>query len=166
MFYEGDLVMGGAATLTLELGGLAVGAQYDRLNVGGTFTEDGVFDVVLYGGFAPHFGDTFDLFDAGNFAGSFDAISLPALGGDLTWDDSQLASTGQLRVVPEPGIGALLTSALALLGLRRSRSKKALNCPHATTDFLQSLESGPSTFSTPMKTNAMTSNTKPNSYHD
>ena len=117
-------MLGGSATLTLELGGLLLGGEYDHLNVGGTFTTDGFLDVVLYGGFAPHFGDTFDLFDAGSISGNFDDVNLPELTGDLTWDDSQLASTGTLRVVPEPGIGALLTSALALLGLRRRRSKK------------------------------------------
>ena len=63
--------------------------------------------------------DGFDVFDAGNIAGSFEEVNLPALPGDLTWDDSQLSSTGTLRVVPEPGVGVLLASALALLGLRR-----------------------------------------------
>ena len=125
VLHEGDLFFGGASTLTMELGGLLLGGQYDHLNVGGTLTEDGALDVVLYAGFAPHFGDTFDLFDAGSISGNFDDVNLPELTGDLTWDDSQLASTGTLRVVPEPGIGVLLASALALLGLRRRRSKKA-----------------------------------------
>ena len=139
VLYEGDLVLGGAATLTLELGGLALGAQYDHLNVGGTLTEDGTLDVVLYNNFAPHFGDTFDLFDAGALAGNFDDVNLPALSGDLTWDDSQLASTGTLRVVPEPGIGVLLASALALLGLRRRRSENhavVLSAVPASVDLI------------------------------
>ena len=123
VLYEGDLVLGGSATLTLELGGLLLGGQYDHLNVGGTFTADGALDVLLYDGFMPHIGDTFDLFDAGALAGNFDDINLPSLSGNLAWDDSQLSTTGQLRVVPEPGLGALLASALSILGLRRSRSK-------------------------------------------
>ena len=118
--YGGDVALGGASSLTLELGGLLAGTQYDRLNVAGTLFEDGVLDVSLYGGFMPHFGDTFDLFDAGGIAGSFDAVNLPALAGDLAWDATNFQSTGQLRVVPEPGIGTLLLSAFALLGLLRN----------------------------------------------
>ena len=124
VLYEGDLVLGGGATLTLELGGLLLGGQYDHLNIGGTFTEDGALDVVLYNNFAPHFGDTFDLFDAGALAGNFDDINLPALPGDLNWDDSQLASTGTLRVVPEPS-AALLAAIGALVAATPRRRK----CP-------------------------------------
>jgi hypothetical protein len=123
VLYEGDLVLGGAATLTLELGGLALGTQYDHLNVGGTFSADGTLDVLLYDGFAPHFGDTFDLFDAGDIAGHFDDVNLPTLAGDLTWDDSQLQSTGRLRVVPEPGSALLALLGGALLGLRSARRR-------------------------------------------
>jgi hypothetical protein len=43
------------------------------------------------------------------------------LTGDLAWDDSQLQSTGELRVVPEPSVVALLASALALLSARRRK---------------------------------------------
>ncbi len=118
VLYEGDVVFGSASSLFLEIGGLLAGSQYDRVNVGGTLFADGTLEVALLAGFAPHFGDTFDLIDAGNFAGSFDAIDLPALAGGLEWDATNLQTTGQLRVVPEPGIGALLLSALALLGAR------------------------------------------------
>lgn len=63
-------------------------------------------------------GDAFDLFDAGAVTGSFDAVNLPALDGGLTWDASDLPSTGQVRGVPEPGIGALLASALLVAATR------------------------------------------------
>ena len=128
VLHEGDLVLGGSATLTLELGGLLRGAQYDHLNVVGTLTEDGALDVVLYGGFAPRFGDMFDLFDAGSILGSFDDVNLPELTGDLTWDDSQLASTGTLRVVPEPGVG-MLGAFVAAASRRRKFPRRLAACP-------------------------------------
>ncbi len=118
VLYEGDLVFGGGASLTLEIGGLALGSQYDHMNVGGTFTAGGALDVVLSDGFTPQFGDTFDLFDAGNVAGSFDVITLPELAAGLTWDDSQLQSTGALRAVPEPSAAFLMLAGTALFGLR------------------------------------------------
>jgi hypothetical protein len=52
--------------------------------------------------------------------GSFDEVNLPALSGDLAWDATSLQTTGQLRIVPEPGIGALLLAGLVLLGTRRA----------------------------------------------
>ena len=146
VLYEGDLVLGGTSSLTLELGGLLLGGQYDHLNVGGTFTEDGALDVVLYSGFAPHFGDTFDLFDAGSISGSFDDVNLPPLPGDLTWDDSRLASSGTLRVVPEPSIRALLMSALVVTATprrshdgRRGRRSYALRAPRHLNSQLSQL---------------------------
>jgi len=44
-------------------------------------------------------GDTFVLFTPGSHTGSFGAVILPALGGTLTWDISQLASAGQIAVI-------------------------------------------------------------------
>ena len=73
-----------------------------RSTVAGTLHADGALDVVLYDGFTPQLRRRFDLFDAGNVAGSFDAVNLPALAGGLAWDATHLQSTGQLRVVPEP----------------------------------------------------------------
>lgn len=63
VLYEGDLVLGGAATLTLEIGGLTLGVQYNHVSIGGTLTTDGTLDVVLYGGFTPGAGDSFDLIE-------------------------------------------------------------------------------------------------------
>ena len=119
VLYEGDLVFGGTSSLTLEIGGLLSGAQYDHLNIGGALHADGDLVLTLLGGFTPQLGDTFDLFDVGTFAGDFDSISAPALGGGNAWDFSALKTTGSVTVVPEPGIGALLATALGFLGMRR-----------------------------------------------
>ncbi len=121
VLYEGDLVFGGTSTLTLEIGGLTAGSGYDKVNVGGTLYEDGVLDVVLYGGFLPAAGASFDLIDAGAVAGAFDAVNLPALGSGLSWDTSQLSANGTVSVVPEPTSATLLLCGTAFLGLRRRR---------------------------------------------
>jgi autotransporter-associated beta strand protein len=146
VLYEGDVALGSGSSLVLEIGELLAGAQYDRVNVGGTFFADGTLEVALLDGFAPHFGDVFDLIDAGNFAGGFDAVALPQLGGDLAWDDSQLASNGTLRVVPEPGIGALLLSAaLAVAASSRRIYERRLVAQRAATRCCASPASAEST---------------------
>jgi autotransporter-associated beta strand protein len=44
-------------------------------------------------------GDTFTLFSAGAYNGSFASVNLPALQGSLAWDTSQLTNSGVLAVV-------------------------------------------------------------------
>ncbi|MBN8457486.1 MAG: autotransporter-associated beta strand repeat-containing protein [Verrucomicrobia bacterium] len=44
-------------------------------------------------------GDTFDLFDATNFTGSFTSLNLPTLAEGLSWDLSNLAVDGTITVV-------------------------------------------------------------------
>src|SRR6185295_13834882 len=56
-------------------------------------------------------GDTFDIFDADAFSGSF-TLNLPALAGELQWNTSQLTVDGTISVAaisgaPQPKIVSL-----------------------------------------------------------
>ena len=117
--FGGNLVLAAGAIL-MELGGRTPGGQYDVLDVAGDLGLGGTLDVALIYGFVPHAGDAFDLFDWGGVAGEFEAVNLPALGGGLAWDASNLYSTGTVSVVPEPAALALL--ALGAMALLRRRS--------------------------------------------
>ena len=64
-------------------------------------------------------GDVFNLFDWGSASGTFDSVSLPTLNEGLTWDQSQLYTSGTITVVPEPG--AALLGGLGMLCLLRRR---------------------------------------------
>ncbi|MEZ6191397.1 MAG: hypothetical protein R3C45_08925 [Phycisphaerales bacterium] len=99
--FGGNVAMGPFATLFIELGGLTAGSQYDRLDVTGVATLDGILDVSLINGFTPGLGDSYTLLMAnGGIAGGFSGLSLPDLSGlGLDWDLSISGSTVLLEVV-------------------------------------------------------------------
>jgi len=114
-----DATLDSSNTLTMELAGLTPGSQYDQLIIGDHLTLGGHLDVKLLYGFMPHLGNSFDLLD-GDFSGRFSDMTLPALGGGLRWDTSDLYTVGSLEVVPEPSTLLLLAvSGLGVLLRRR-----------------------------------------------
>jgi hypothetical protein len=85
------------ATLQIEL---SSATSFDKLAVTGNMMLGGVLDVRLTGGYVPYGQRSFDILDwGGSLTGEFEAIVLPALGGTLVWDTSQLYTTGVLSVV-------------------------------------------------------------------
>jgi hypothetical protein len=93
--------IGFAATnvLNVELGGIARGRQYDAVVASGALSLGGSLQVSLINGFTPAAGNSFDIFDWDNLSGTFSTLLLPALSSSLSWDTSQLHTTGFLTVV-------------------------------------------------------------------
>jgi hypothetical protein len=91
----GDLTMTSGSIL-LELAGASAG-QFDRVAVDGLLTAGGTFKVDLVNGYAPSAGASYDLFDFGSASGAF-TLDLPALAAGLSWNTSNLLTTGALSV--------------------------------------------------------------------
>ncbi len=92
---NGDLTLNPAATVQLEI---AAAATFDRLIVDDTLHADGTLQVLLTDGFAPVAGDTFDVFDFTAATGGFATLDLPTLAAGLSWNTSNLLTTGVLSV--------------------------------------------------------------------
>jgi autotransporter-associated beta strand protein len=85
--FGGDLILGGTATLMMELAGTTPGTEYDRLVVAGSASLAGALDVLLLDSFTPAVGNTFEIIAAaGGVSGTFTSETLPALAANLEWD--------------------------------------------------------------------------------
>ena len=123
---NGNGTFANGSTALFQLGGTTVG-QFDKLSLTGTLAAGGTLDIDLINGFTPTAGNSFDLLDFTTASGTF-ALSLPTLGGGLSWNTSQLLTTGTISVaaaigaVPEPAGAALaLLGAAALIARARRR---------------------------------------------
>jgi hypothetical protein len=84
--------------LTIDLGGLTAGTQYDQLRVNGAARLDGTLQVNLIGGFTPALNDSFQVVTSTSESGDFAVKNLAPLSGELHFDTSA-SSTGYTLVV-------------------------------------------------------------------
>jgi hypothetical protein len=112
---DGLLSISSAGTLEMELGGYGIGNEHDRLTVTDIASLDGTLDIVLIDGFTLAYGDQFDLFiwegGISEVNQEFSVITTNALSGNLSWDTSELYTTGTLSVIPEPASAIMLALA-------------------------------------------------------
>jgi len=94
----GALTLYSGSQTNIKLAGTTPGSQYDQVQVTGSASLAGTLAVTLIGGFTPQAGETFDILTGSTPSGNFDTLELPSLTGALTWDTSQLYTSGELSV--------------------------------------------------------------------
>lgn len=118
----GDLLITGGEFL-IELAGTAPN-EFDSLAMSGDILLGGTLRVVLGGGITLAAGDYFDILTADTVTGLFDAIFLPALGGDLAFQviNGDTYVRVAVAAVPLPAPLMLLFAGCGLLSLVRRRA--------------------------------------------
>ena len=99
LFIDGDFNQLSDGELRIELTSDQV---YDRLIVDGDVALNGKLTLELIGGFVPSANAEFDILDFDGLSGAFSMLALPSLSGFLSWDVSQLYTTGKLQVIGTP----------------------------------------------------------------
>lgn len=97
--FGGDVFYGGGSSLDIEIGGTAAGSQFDKVTVAGQLSAGGTLIISLINGFTPAAGQSFDILDFAALTDTFSTLNLPALSGGLSWNTSELYTTGTLSVV-------------------------------------------------------------------
>ena len=115
----GNLTLSGGSYTLLEISSLAA---YDHLDVAGQLTAGGRLEIRFADGLSVTDGTTFNLLNAGSYAGGFSDFTLPTLSGGYEWDLSLLSSSGmlsvtQLTAIPEPAQGAAVIGLIAMVAL-------------------------------------------------
>jgi hypothetical protein len=99
MTVGGDFTLDGGGTLELEIGGTD-SASYSQIQVGGatTLTDGAILDLNFVNGFAPHTGDTFNLFTSGSMTGNFATVTIEGLASGFQYNLAQ-DGKGHLQLI-------------------------------------------------------------------
>ncbi len=128
---SGDYTQQTNASMLIELGGITPETEYDVVEVDGTATLDGTLDVVLYNGFIPNDGDSFDILTATSIVGVFSLVNLPTIQGvlwELQYLIDEIGTTDVVRLiasvqpVPLPASIWMFMAALGALGLLKRKN--------------------------------------------
>jgi autotransporter-associated beta strand protein len=108
-----NVTLNGTATFKLDGSG-----NNDQIQAAGTVTYGGVLNLVNISGAPFSVGDSFTIFNAAGFAGSFSAVTPPYPGPGLAWDLSQISSGIVNVIVGGPVISGttLVNGSLILSG--------------------------------------------------
>ncbi len=125
---DGTFSFSSSAAINLDLhanmpGAGGAASENDEIIAGGlvSITLGGTLNVLNPNGISNWAqGDTWDLFDWNTApVGTFNTVNLPALGGGLQWNSSDLYTGGTIAIVPEPGTTLLGLASTLLLSRRR-----------------------------------------------
>ena len=99
---DGNYAQGDLGALNIELGGLTIGTQYDRLAITGTATLGGTLNVALTNGFFPTNGNSFSVMTFTSRSGNFSIRNGLNLSSGLRLDPVFTPTAFNLTVTDQP----------------------------------------------------------------
>ena len=115
-----NLTLATGSTTFMQVQGHTAGpVTNNSVKISGTLSEGGTLNVTNIGGSLIN-GDSFKLFNAANYSGSFAGFVLPPLGPNLAWRTTTLSTNGVISIVtltpPVIGGAGIVNSNLTLSG--------------------------------------------------
>jgi VCBS repeat-containing protein len=98
----GNHTQGASGALNIEIGGLTVGSQFDRLQISGAATLNGTLNISLINSFVPSEGDSFQVLTFGSRSGDFATYNGLDIDGRLRFAPSFTANSLVLNVALAP----------------------------------------------------------------
>ncbi len=95
---DGSYTQTAAGKLKFDIGGTIPATNYDQLLVSGAVSLNGTLQVLLSSPFIPAVGDAFNIIDGAGISGTFNTLQLPSLPSGISWNATQLYTTGRLLV--------------------------------------------------------------------
>ncbi len=95
---DGSYTQTAAGKLKVDLSGTVPATNYDQLLVSGAVSLNGTLQVRLSNSFVPSVGDAFNIIDGASLSGTFNTLQLDTLPSGISWNTTQLYSTGTLLV--------------------------------------------------------------------
>ncbi len=110
-----DLTLAAGSTTTMQIQHSPL--TNNAVDIGDTLTAGGALVVTNVSGSPPALGDSFQLFNAENYAGAFTSLTLPTLATKLCWNTNLLNTSGIISVVAltSPMISGIQTSGTNLV---------------------------------------------------
>ena len=99
-----NVVLSGTTDIKLD------GTTNDMIEAAATITYGGTLNLINVSGTALAAGNSFQIFNAAVYSGSFTTITLPTLGAGLAWNTNQLNSSGIISVVSTGSSGVVIGS--------------------------------------------------------
>jgi autotransporter-associated beta strand protein len=113
--FGSNVILKSNASLNMQISGTN---SADKLSVAGNLTCAGTLTITVLTGTITN-GSSYQLFSAGSITGPFNNISLPGLSTGLTWDVSELYTTGKINVV--------LATSVPIIGMKFGLLKNPSN---------------------------------------
>jgi YD repeat-containing protein len=101
---DADLQLGAGSMITMELGGVTGGTQFDRLNAEHAVSLGGELALSVIDGFLPTAGQTFEIISFPSASGDFALVSGTDIGNGALLEKALNADNVTLQVISPPGL--------------------------------------------------------------